>query len=299
MSRIVKFSLFIICIVISIIAYVYYLTNTVPNNFPIGKVFTVGENESLRSLSNRLENENYIHSALWFRVWVSSLGKDRSIQLGNYEFGEPYVLRDVVKKFVSDTPDKPLIQVTIPEGSTSFEVANLVHQVLPTIDIDIFGEKISQYEADGKLFPSTYFLLPSHTEEYIVKMMKETFEKKYMSTFRWTVIPEPLTNRDEVISLASIVEGEAKSEEDMKVVAGILLTRLKKKMPLQVDVAKETYTSKGLPNMPINNPGLVALGAVLHPTTSPYLFYITGKDGAMYYAKTFEEHKRNINKYLR
>ncbi len=299
MSRIITFSLLIIFIAVSVIGYGYYLMRTVPNNFPLGKVFTVGENESLRSLSNRLENENYIHSALWFRVWVSSLGKDRNIQLGNYEFSEPYVLRDVVKKFVFDTPDKPLVQVTIPEGSTSFEVATLVHQVLPTIDIDIFGEKISKYEADGKLFPSTYFLLPSHTEEYIVKMMKETFEKKYMSAFRWTVIPEPLTSRDEVISLASIVEGEAKSEEDMKIVAGILLTRLNKKMPLQVDVAMETYKSKGIPSIPINNPGLTALGAVLNPTASPHLFYLTGKDGKMYYAKTFDEHKRNINKYLR
>lgn len=299
MSRNIKINIFIICIAIVVIGNIYYVTKTVPNNFPTGKIFTVGENESLRSLSNRLENENYIHSALWFRVWVSSLGKDRNIQLGNYEFDTPYSLGGVVKKFVSASPDKPLIQVTIPEGSTSFEVATLVHQVLPTIDIDIFGEKISQYEADGKLFPSTYFLLPSHTEEYIVKMMKETFEKKYMATFRWTVIPEPLTSRDEVISLAAIVEGEAKSEEDMKIVAGILIARLNKKMPLQVDVAMETYKIKGVPSVPINNPGLIALGAVLYPTPSPYLFYITGKDGAMYYAKTFEEHKKNINKYLR
>jgi UPF0755 protein len=54
-----------------------------------------------------------------------------------------------------------------------------------------------------------------------------------------------------------------------------------------------------LPAVPINNPGLVAIDAVLHPTTTSYLFYLTGKDGKMYYAKTFEEHKRNIQKYLR
>lgn len=299
MNRLSALGFGVIVLVVLIFSYGYYITRVVPNNFPIGTRFTVGENEGLRSISARLENEHYISSALWFRVWVSSLGKDRHIQLGSYEFDTPYVLGAVVKKFVEDVPDKPLIQVTIPEGSTSHEVANLIHQVLPTIDIDILGEKIFAVEADGKLFPSTYFLLPSHNEEDIVKMMTETFEKKYTSAFRWTVIPEPLANRDEVITLASLVEGEAKSEEDMKVVAGILLTRLKKKMPLQVDVAKETYTSRGLPSTPINNPGLTALGAVLKPTTSPYLFYLTGNDGSMYYAKTFEEHKKNIKKYLR
>lgn len=299
MSRSTIIISFFLVISVTVLGYIFFITRTIPSGFPTGTNFTIGENESLRSVSLRLEGDRYITSALWFRVWVSFLGKDREIQLGNYEFDRPYILGDVVKKLVEEVPDKPLIQVTIPEGSTSYEVAKLLNQALPTINIDVFGEKVFANGADGKLFPSTYFLLPSHKEEDIVKMMTETFEKKYTSTFRWTVIPEPLTRRDEVISLASIVEGEAKSEEDMKIVAGILLTRLKKGMPLQVDVAKETYTSRGLPSVPINNPGLTALGAVLKPTASPYLFYITGNDGAMYYAKTFEEHKRNIKKYLR
>lgn len=284
---------------IIIFVYGYYMIRTIPSSFPVSSHFTISENESLRSVSIRLEENSYIHSALWFRVWVSSLGKDRHIQLGNYEFDRPYVMGGVVKKIVGSVPDKPLIKVTIPEGSTSFEIATLIHQVIPTINIDIFGEKISEYKADGKLFPSTYFLLPSNKEEDIVKLMTETFEKKYITSFRWNVIPEPLKSRGEVISLAAIIEGEANKKEDMNIIAGVLLSRLKKGIPLQVDVAKETYSTKGLPETPINNPGLDTLSAVLHPVESPYLFYLTGKDGNMYYAKTFEEHKKNINKYLR
>lgn len=298
-TRFTIIGMFFVGVVISVFGYGYYLTRTIPNDFPISSHFVIEENESIRSISNRLEREHYIYSALLFRVWVSSLGKDRHIQLGSYEFDTPLVLGAVVKKLVEGSPDKPLIQVTIPEGSTSHEVALLLHQVLSTISVDIFGEKVSTYNAHGKLFPSTYFLLPSQSEKDIIKMMTETFEKKYMSSFRWDIIPEPLTSRDEVIILASIIEGEAKTEKDMKIVAGILLTRLKKHMPLQVDVAKETYTIKGLPNSPINNPGLMALNATLHPEVSSYLFYITGKDGNMYYAKTFEEHKKNIKKYLK
>jgi UPF0755 protein len=103
----------------------------------------------------------------------------------------------------------------------------------------------------------------------------------------------------DTVVLASILEGEAKSLEDMKVVSGILQKRMKMGMALQVDVAPETYKVRGLPRTPINNPGVNALDAALHPTETEYLYYITGNDGKMYYAKTFTEHKKNIQKYLK
>ena len=299
MSRLSILGVFIIFVSISVLGYGYYITRIIPKDFPIGSNFTIEENESLRSVSYRLENEHYVNSALWFRVWVSFLGRDRHMQLGNYEFDKAYTLGGVVKKILLENPAKPLIQITVPEGSNSLEIANLVHILLKTISVDTFNEKVLEYKADGKLFPSTYFLLPSNKEEDIVKMMTETFEKKYISAFRWTAIPDPLKSRDEVIVLASILEGEAKTEVDMHIVAGILLSRLKKNMPLQVDVDKDTYKNKGLPSSPLNNPGIMALSAVLKPTDTDYLFYLTGKDGEMYYAKTFTEHKQNIRKYLR
>ena len=129
--------------------------------------------------------------------------------------------------------------------------------------------------------------------------MLTTFTKKIATLDTSSLIKEPLSSEHDVLVLASILEGEAKTEKDMKIVAGVLLARLTQGMPLQVDVALETYKQKGLPKNPINNPGLTAINAVLHPITTPYLFYLTGNDGNMYYAKTFEEHKRNIQKYLK
>ena len=112
-------------------------------------------------------------------------------------------------------------------------------------------------------------------------------------------IKPPLKNENDVLTLASILEGEAKTKEDMEIISGILLARFSIGMPLQVDVDMDTYKVKGLPFMPLNNPGLVAINAALHPISSEYLYYLTGKDGKMYYSKTFEEHKRNIKKYLK
>jgi UPF0755 protein len=290
--------LVLVAIFIVFALYVYCVTRTVPADFPIGKNFIVDENESLYNISIRLEQEHYIYSARFFRIWVSSLGRDRHISLGVYTFDKPYVLGGVVKRFVSGNPNLPLISVTIPEGSTSSDISHSIEKVLPKFSSDVFAKVIATKSLEGMLFPSTYFLLPSYTEERIVQIMKDTFDKKYKQITYDVTIPEQLSGQGDVVILASILEGEAKTREDMQLVAGILLRRLSIGMALQVDAAKSTYTTRGLPKVAINNPGENALYATVHPTYTPYLYYVTGKDGTMHYAKTFDEHKKNIKKYL-
>jgi UPF0755 protein len=68
---------------------------------------------------------------------------------------------------------------------------------------------------------------------------------------------------------------------------------------LKIDSPYNTYLNKGLPPTPIGNPGADAINAVIDPTPTDYLFYITGTDGTFYYAETYEEHKRNIARYLK
>ncbi|MDB5260522.1 MAG: hypothetical protein JWN37_753 [Candidatus Nomurabacteria bacterium] len=290
--------LFIIIILVGALLYVFSLSKP-SKQFKAGTVFTVEEGESLSSLSSRLEYEGYIKSALGFRVLVSVLGRDKHIQLGGYTFDRPLPLYEVVKKMAYDNPDVPLVSITIPEGSTTFEIAEIIKKKLLNFSVDIFGEKVSEKKLDGKLFPSTYYLLPSTTEDRAIEIMNSTFEKKYSEMFATSTIPAPLKNRDDVINLAAILEGEAKTEVDMQIVAGILLQRLKKNMRLQVDVAMETYAKTGLSFVPINNPGLNSIQAVFNPEHTSYLYYLTGPDGTMYYSKTFAEHKNNIKKYLK
>lgn len=281
------------------VAYLYMQLFVVPSQFPVNKNFVIEENESLRSISDRLQNEGYIKSALIFRAGLSFFNKDRKIQLGGYVFETPQSLLGVISRFINGRPTAPLLSVTVPEGSTTSEVAALVAKALPSSSVAKFNKLITAYNANGKLFPSTYFLLPSYTEDDIIKLMVSTFTKKVEGVLIPSEISPPLKGVNDVLILASILEGEAKTEVDMKLVAGILIERLRLGMPLQVDVAKETYKEKGLPTTPINNPGLIAIMAVLHPTPTEYLYYITGNDGNMYYAKTFEEHKKNIKKYLK
>lgn len=296
-----KYKILIAVAVLVFIGIVYYCTVTKvsPSNFPVGKTFTINENESLRTISSRLEDEHIITSALLFRVWVSFINKDRHVQLGVYEFPRELALGDVVKKVALTGPDHPLLQITIPEGSTTKEVIDNIVDKVPNLSRDTLSATIIASNANGRLFPSTYFLLPSVTEQKVIETMLNTFDVSYKKRFANETISTLLGNQAGVIILASLLEGEAKTLQDMKMVSGILLKRLTIGMPLQVDVAKETYKTKGLPKQAINNPGLNALEATFYPTSSPYLYYITGNDGTMYYAKTFDEHKANIRKHLR
>lgn len=289
----------VVVIVACIGLYNYYSLRSAPNNFPVGKNFVVEENETLRSVSLRLKEEGYIKSPLLFRVLVSSLNLDRHIKVGGYIFTQPLTLAGIVNKFDQGHPDIPLISITIPEGSTVTEIAEIVHKAVPTISVDSFVAKVEERKVEGRLFPSTYFLLPSSTADSLITLMTSTFATRYAIIKKGKSFPEPLGSDNDVISLSAVLEGEAKTQEDMRMVAGILLARLQKGMLLQVDIAPITYKVKGLPVKAINNPGEVALSAVFNALSSPYLYYITGKDGKMYYAKTFAEHKKNIAKYLK
>lgn len=102
-----------------------------------------------------------------------------------------------------------------------------------------------------------------------------------------------------IVTMASYLEGEANNEKDMRIVAGVLWTRLKLNYPLQIDAATSTYKTKGMTKNPINNPGIVALKSAIDPINTGNIYYITGNDGKMYYAKDYQTHLENINRYLR
>ena len=219
------------------------------------------------------------------RAWMSLVNKDTKIAAGLYLFDRPANLADIVKKFSSGKFDVPAISITIPEGFTAEDIAERVVGRMPSIDREDFIAEAKRNE--GYLFPDTYFFQQESDITDVIAAMRKEFNKRIGYI-------EP-----ELLSLASIVQGEANNVDDMKIVAGILLERISIDMPLQVDVDKTTYEIYGAPNVPINNPGLDAINAVRQPTKTSYLYYITGNDGNMYYAKTYKEHLRNIEKHLK
>jgi len=173
------------------------------------------------------------------------------------------------------------LKITIPEGYTLNDIAEKF-RVFENFNKDNFL-KIAR---EGYLFPDTYFFTGRETERGVIKIMENNFQKKS---------GQP---KKEVLIMASLLEKELITIEDKKIAAGILWKRLEEGMPLQVDAEPDTYIYKELPPEPICNPGLQSIGAALNPVDSLYWYYLSDKNGITHFAKTFEEHKRNITKYL-
>ena len=200
-------------------------------------------------------------------------GRADDLKAGRYIFTQPIPLWEVVTRMAKGEYGTKVRKVTIPEGSSNAEISKIV------------GVSLG-HSYQGYLFPDTYFFDQYSTDDEIRAIMMANFQAK--------VIP-PISFGD--LILASLVEEEASSTLDRKLIAGILEKRLKLGMPLQVDVALETYDRIGLPDEPIVNPGLDAIDAVRNPTSSKYLYYLSDKEGITHYAVTFEEHKRNRERY--
>ena len=246
--------------------------------------FEIKEGDSLIQVSKNLKEQNYIKSEFLFKsIFVFKNGKNKKISFGDYNFYNMNIF-EIVNKLGTGKADQSGISITVPEGFTNEQIADRLESLFGIKAIDFILESESYR---GKLFPETYIFKKDVSIKEVILRMKLEFKNRVGE----------ISSQD--IVLASIIEGEAKTKEAMGMVAGILKKRMSIGMPLQVDVALETYKNNEIPKVAINNPGLNAINAIRNPIKSEFLYYITGNDGEMYYAKTFEKHKENIAKYLK
>ena len=269
---------------IAILFVVVFWRISPPVSFPAGSIITVSDGSGLYQLANDLKQDQVIRSPFWFRVAAIILGGERDMKAGEYSMSRPQNTFLVAWRILHGRHDIETVKLTIPEGFTKEKISNLFDQRFQFFD----HENFMKLAPEGYLFPDTYFIPVTATVSSTIKLLTDNFERK----------TKDLKINEEVVIMASLLEGEAKLEEERKLASGILWKRLKLGMPLQVDVEMRTYEFPGLPEVPINNPGLVSIKAALHPTVSPYLYFLTDKEGKMHYAKTFDEHKINITKYL-
>lgn len=289
-SQAVKIFSFLLGIII-VVGAARFLTP--PGDFPTGSIITVAEGSGLQTLSHDLERQNVIRSPFWFRAAAIILGGEREMKAGQYYMEWPQNPFVVAWRIHYGRHNIESVKVTVPEGFTLKKISTLFDDRFPFFDNDVFESTASE----GYLFPDTYFMPVTATATSTIKIMRDNFTRKI-----FPVLPEIETSGkklEDVIIMASLIEGETNNQTDREIVSGVLWKRLKLGMALQVDVEMKTYEFPGLPKAPINNPGLDSIKAAIHPTSTPYLYYLTGKDGKMYYSKTFEEHVANKLKYIK
>lgn len=296
--------------------FFYIFLFRAPSDFPTGQLVRVDEGMSLSEISARLKDARAVRSELVFESFVTVLAGDSGALSGEYLLDEPLSAFALAKRITKGEFGLASVRITITEGSTIYDIARLFEDTFPEFDSVAFLRRVSGKE--GYLFPDTYLFLPNVKEDEVADELERTFERKVSEIADEVAsFGKPL---EDVVIMASILEEEARTSESRRIISGILWKRLAIGMPLQVDAVfpyingkntyeltledlkidspYNTYKYKGLPIGPIGNPGLDSLRAAINPTTSPYLYYLSDREGNMHYAKTFAEHKENKRRYL-
>jgi UPF0755 protein len=282
------------------------------------QIFVIQKGETTDSIVSRLREAGLIKSPYVFKLLLYKEGLIGSLQAGDFRLSPGMTVFEVAQELTHGTLDR---WVTIIEGWRNEEIGSyLVNQGFD-IDIDYWSSVIDRSNLEGFLFPDTYLIPKDASAAAVIKIFKENFDEKIKD-----LLPEVQKNGlslEEVITFASLVEREAKHEEDRSIVAGILIKRWQNGWPLQVDatvqyilgeegnwwpkITKEdlkvkslynTYQNREIPPAPICNPGLSAIKAVVSPKKTDYWYYLSDKDFKMHYASSLEDHQQNIRKYL-
>ena len=293
----------------------------------------IEQGSSKQDIADQLREQDIIRNKLVFSI--SSFVFSKSLKAGEYELSSAMSTKDILNE-LSKGGQEEEIRVVIPEGLNIDEMDELFveegllkkgefleeAQISTTQAFEKYGaefeflESVNADSLEGFLFPDTYHFFVDATAEDVVEKLLITFKNKTKNLRADIPVDQDLLW---VITIASLVQGEVQTHEDMKLVAGIIENRFQADMPLQLDITLvyitgrrdidpedknirspyNTYKNKGLPPGPINNPGWHAIDATLNPTFSDYHFYISTPDIGTIFAETLEEHNANIEKYLR
>lgn len=314
--------LFTIIIIISIGFYLYYREGrlAVNKNDKTSKIFVIKKGNSLNTIANNLANEGLIRNKIIFYLIVKQMGLETKIQAGDFRLSPSFDIYQIIKELTHGTLD---VWVTIIEGLRKEEIAQIINR-----NLDVPESEFLKFSKEGYLFPDTYLIPKDATSSSIVNIFLNNFNKRYSENISIGTLKNGLTP-SQIVVLASLIEREAKFDQDRQIVANILLKRSRHDWPLQVDATVQyvlgyqpeskswwkqslnindletdsplnTYKNKGLPPEPICNPGLASLkAAAMADGATPYWYYLSDTKGKMHYAKTLEEHNENVRKYIK
>ncbi len=280
-------------------------------------------------VAGKLQQRGLIPNALVFKLYARLSGKAGKLHAGEYDVTNGQTPLDIMKMLASGRVKA--YWVTVPEGKWSSEVAQLLANRMPG-NTDFATEFAAEagdmaywrtrakFPLEGKslegyLFPDTYLFAKGVNARQVIENMLDAFQKKCYRAYRQE---PPADGRSlyQVLTLASLVEAEAKKPEERPIIAGVYMNRLRLGMKLQCDATVlyahqqrlkrvwdkdttldspyNTYQYAGLPAGPICNPGLASFEAALHPVTVDYLFYVARGDGTHIFSRTSAEHEAAV-----
>jgi UPF0755 protein len=302
-----------------------------PNTFHDGaeKNVFVSRGLSFHAITDSLEKEGIIRSRLLFQLTARLYGGTERLRVGKYAFRSGMSNAEIFLS-MREGRNNLLISVTIPEGLRSRAQARIFSRLLgidsakymATVNDPAVVAKygLGGTNLEGFLLPDTYRLTWETEEREIVDIQIQAFKRFFADSlvaraadFGWSV--------RQVVTFASIVEGEAVLDEERPLIAGVYHNRLRIGMRLEADPTLQfifgngprrvlysdlrianpynTYLYPGLPPGPVNSPGRASILASLYPQRHDYLYFVANTHGGHWFARTLNEHVENVRKYRR
>lgn len=314
-------------VLLTVLVHFYIALFVPPTSEKVWKEIQVTEGMSFQALAVKLQQEGIIRYRGYFRLIGRMQGITRRIRVGYYGFGSHMSLWKVLEALRKGRVIE--YQVVVPEGYNLFQIGWTLSQTPLLPDPNEFitlaqdpsftrSLGIDANSLEGYLFPDTYYLPKGIAVQDIAKRMVLRYKGVFSDSLHARAKALGFTEH-QIITLASIVEKEAKVESERKIVAAVYHNRLKKGMKLQADPTAvygtrawikkvtaqdlkrrspyNTYLHKGLPPGPIANPGQGAILATLYPEKVDYLFFVAQGDGSHYFSTDFNEHEKAIDRY--
>ena len=287
----------------------------------------VPKGASLRSTADSLASHGVIGNRTWFRLRARFAGLERQLKPGLYQFPPRSSTGEVLRRLAAG--DALHVRLTLPEGATLFDLARAAESRMGIAAASFLAAAedsslrrefgIPGASVEGWLLPETYDFPARSTPREILERFLVANRTAWDTTWDGRASAAGL-DRNALITLASIVEAEAKLPDDRPRIAAVYLNRIRLRMPLQADPAIQygyllrdgtrksrlynndyafdspwnSYLHPGLPPGPIGNPSRSAIEAVLAPSPVPWLYFVAGPDGAHHFSRSYQEHLRTI-----
>lgn len=289
------------------------LTCLVSKMFFKEKIVVIPRNATAKEVGRILKQNGLILSESQFRWVIFFLSAEKKIKYGTYKLKFSLTNLPIVIRLIKGPQ---VIKVTIPEGFRVEQIAERLYNKNVITDMLQFITYVKSKGYEGYLFPETYYFSLNEDAEYVVERMVKEFYNRFTPELQQRAYEIKLTTH-QVVVLASIVEKEAKTYEEKRLVSAVFHNRLKKgwylescatvryalkkfKEPLtykdlNVDSKFNTYKYYGLPPQPICNPGLDSIKAVLYPAETDAMFFFTKDNKTHIFSKYYKQHLERQN----
>jgi len=284
-------------------------------NSTIQKIINIPSGTNAKEIVHILEKNEIIRKNNYLFIILIKLSRlEDKLKFGEYNLSPSLNMLQILNKLARG--EIVVYKITIPEGYTSVQIAELLDKK-EIVEKESFLKLVKYGEKswEGYLFPDTYEVPKKYGAENMFKLMLSNFEKVAVDNKLINKAEQTGFTMDEIITLSSIIEKEAKFAEEKRQISSVFHNRLKSGMKLQscatiqyilgkpkekleesdleIESPYNTYLYKGLPPGPICNPGIDSIIAALEPTNGDYLYFVLGDNGRHIFSKTYEEHLKN------